>query len=111
MKKGQKAFERTFAVAAWVVSYAVSHNGNSPTISEIAEHFNIVRSHAEYFLNQLFAKGIAERVDGKLIIIGVTVVPPSWYLDNLDPPVSETDQTENARRNHHVIPHHLRVKT
>jgi len=102
-QKNGYLFNKIFAVAVWCVAYSIEHNGNSPSHREIAAHFNTHPSNAAYYLECMFKFGIAERVDGKLIIIGSQYLPPAWYVANLDPPVSETNQIQNARRNHHIV--------
>jgi len=103
MKKGAKPLEATFAVASWCVVYCLDHRGNAPSVSEIADHFNITRSYAAKLIERLYKYGIAERVDNKLQIVGGQYIPPAWYIQNIKPPLAATDQTDNARRNHHII--------
>jgi len=103
MRKGAKPLQSTFSVASWCVVYSIDHAGNAPSITEIADHFNITRSHVEFLLNTMYKYGIAERVDNKLQIVGGQYLPPPWYIQNIKPPLAATDQTENARRNHHTI--------
>jgi len=107
----QYAYDKIFAVATYCVAYAIEHPpGNSPTLREIAEHFDIHTSLAARYVENMLKFGIAERIDGKLVIIGSQCLPPQWYIDNLNPPLSETNQIDRARRNHHIIREPLKRK-
>lgn len=103
MKPGTK-LHVTFAVAAWCVVYAIEHGGNSPSIAETAAHFGVWESTIERTFERMYKHGIAERIDGKLVICGAGYLPPQWYIDNAQPAVSKVDQTDNARRNHRIEP-------
>lgn len=101
MRTGTK-LHATFAVAAWCVVYAIEHSGNSPSIPEIAQHFGVWNSTIERTLDRMYKHGIAERIDGKLVICGGEYAPPRWYVENVSPTLSSTDQTDNARRNKRI---------
>ena len=103
MKPGTKRLSATFAYAAWCVVYAIEHGGNSPTLHEIADHFGVQLSTAQRAVECMLKHGIARREDNKLVIVGSTVVPPQWYIDNVPPPVSRTSQLENARHTNRRI--------
>jgi len=93
-----------FSISAWCVSYAIEHGGNSPTLREIGEHFNKAHSGVEHHIQNMFRYGIAERLNGKLCIVGAQYLPPQWYLDNINPPMSEVDLSANAWRSAAIIP-------
>jgi len=99
MKQGAKPLHVTFAVSAQCVVYALQHGGNSPTLSELADHFGVTRHAVDVVLNRMMRYGIARRDDGKLFMVGGQYVPPQWYIDNVMPPLSAEDLSETARYN------------
>lgn len=82
MNDPQRAY-RCHVIAQWIVTYAIEHGGNSPTVQEIADHFDKWKATIQSQLEDLYDLGMASRVDGKLVIHGVTVVPPEWYIAEL----------------------------
>lgn len=72
--------QRHYAIAAYIVSYAAQHGGNSPTVEEISNHIGRCKSYTQYLLMTMYEKGLCERKDGKLVLKGVTVTPPDWLL-------------------------------
>lgn len=100
-----RAERRLFSVAQCIVSYAVGHIGNTPSLQEIADQFDLSKRWIQQNVEALYGYGIAERVDGKLIIVGSTYVPPTWYLHNLTPVLSDEDRLEESRRNRLILPH------
>ena len=96
---GTKPAYVTYSVAAWIVAYKVAHGGNAPVYSEMAEHFTKPLATVQHLLERLYDYGVAERLDGKLCIVGENYVPPQWYIDGLNPSKAKTHQYENSRRN------------
>ena len=103
MKSTPRNLDTLFAVACWCIVYAGTHGGNSPSLDEIADHFHVTKARVQRAINQMYKHGIAERIDGKLVMVGSTNVPPRWYIENTLPPVADEDLTEHARRNGRMI--------
>jgi len=82
MNRAMRVYRRE-AIVQWIITYAIAHGGNSPTVEEIANHFGKYKATIQSQLEELYALGIAERKDGKLVVHGVTIVPPEWYIAEL----------------------------
>ena len=74
---------KCIAIATYISAYATEHGGNAPTVDEIADHFGIWKSTAQGHLQRLYDSGIAERRDGKLVLVGAMYIPPDWLLKQL----------------------------
>lgn len=74
---------KCMAIAEWACVYASTHGGNSPTLQEIADNFKISVVTTWHHVERLQEFGIAERKDGKLVLIGAVFVPPQWYAEKV----------------------------
>jgi hypothetical protein len=53
-----------------IACYCRDHGGNAPSMAEIAKVLHIKKAAVEHSILQLIATGRAERIDGKLSLIG-----------------------------------------
>ncbi len=61
-----KANTRRDQIAAFIERYAELHGGQSPSLQEIADAFDISKTAADQHVQKLIAEGRAVRHDGKL---------------------------------------------
>ena len=65
----------------FIVAYALDHQGNSPSIMEIARELEICYSSTRHHVTRLIAKEKVAWRDGRIVVLGAVWSPP----DNLIP--------------------------
>lgn len=75
MRKHKKPTRRD-EIILYVIEYASDHQGNSPSLGEIALNFGIRRETVYIHTLKLANEGRAQWRDGKLCIIGAEFIPP-----------------------------------
>ena len=63
-------------IMAYVATYAQKHDGNSPSLSEIAAAFQISRQVVYWHTLKLASERRVEWRDGKLCVVGAEYTPP-----------------------------------
>lgn len=69
---------RCFEVARYIDSYAVAHGGNTPSINDIAKHFNMSYNAAGSHVDTLRMYGLLVRTDKELVLTGSGYTSPDW---------------------------------
>lgn len=64
-------------ILAFIVDYAASHYGPTPSIREIAQHFDLAYTTVYHHVNALIDEGYLDKRDGKLIVMGGQWVSPT----------------------------------
>lgn len=80
---------RCFTIAAFAISYKIEHDGCSPTVEEMADHFCLSKATVQRHLEQLeYEHHLCTRKDGKLVFTlkdneanGGQYLPPKWYAE------------------------------
>lgn len=73
---GQMNLTRRQEILAFIVDYALSHQGPTPSIREIAHHFDLAYTTVYHHIDALMTEGYLEKRDGKLIVTGGQWVSP-----------------------------------